>query len=220
MKNNKGFSLVELIVVIAIMAILAAVAVTSFSIYIKRSQDASDMDYISNVLYRVKLYSLERDVEVQQVIISPVVDGSEDIVLVGRDENGNPIYYSGDEIYETVGDYTMYGDYASDNIIINPNPPVVVPPSEPSHNHVADMEDLIEFKESTCTVQGYDKYDCQDESCDIDIVIPRPYAQHSGQDTAKESNGYKVWQCPTCKNLVIKSVSGNAVVPLPGKTEE
>ena len=42
MKNNKGFSLVELIVVIAIMAILAAVAVIGVSVYIPKAQQASD----------------------------------------------------------------------------------------------------------------------------------------------------------------------------------
>jgi prepilin-type N-terminal cleavage/methylation domain-containing protein len=40
--NNKGFSLVELIVVIAIMAILAAVAVVGFSLYIPKAQQAAD----------------------------------------------------------------------------------------------------------------------------------------------------------------------------------
>ena len=37
MKNNKGFSLVELIVVIAIMAILAAVAIPTFGYSVNNS---------------------------------------------------------------------------------------------------------------------------------------------------------------------------------------
>ena len=40
MKNNSGFSLVELIVVIAIMAILAGVAVPTYSKYIAKANDA------------------------------------------------------------------------------------------------------------------------------------------------------------------------------------
>ena len=47
MKNNKGFSLVELIVVIAIMAILAAVAVAGLSIYIPKAQQAADNELLS-----------------------------------------------------------------------------------------------------------------------------------------------------------------------------
>ena len=40
MKNNSGFSLVELIVVIAIMAILAGVAVPTYSKYVTKANDA------------------------------------------------------------------------------------------------------------------------------------------------------------------------------------
>ena len=40
-KSNKGFTLVELIVVIAILAILAGVAIPVYNGYIKRAQDAS-----------------------------------------------------------------------------------------------------------------------------------------------------------------------------------
>ena len=40
MKNNSGFSLVELIVVIAIMAILAGVAVPTYSKYVAKANDA------------------------------------------------------------------------------------------------------------------------------------------------------------------------------------
>lgn len=49
MRNNKGFSLVELIVVIAIMAILAAVAIPTFAIFISRAQEASDVDFMNQV---------------------------------------------------------------------------------------------------------------------------------------------------------------------------
>ena len=47
MKNNKGFSLVELIVVIAIMAILAAVAVIGVSVYIPKAQEANDKELLN-----------------------------------------------------------------------------------------------------------------------------------------------------------------------------
>ena len=47
--NNKGFSLVELIVVIAIMAILAAVAVVGFSVYIPKAQQASDKQMFADI---------------------------------------------------------------------------------------------------------------------------------------------------------------------------
>ena len=49
MRNNKGFSLVELIVVIAIMAILAAVAIPTFATFIGKAQVASDVDFMAQV---------------------------------------------------------------------------------------------------------------------------------------------------------------------------
>ena len=55
MKNNKGFSLVELIVVIAIMAILAAVAIPTFATFITKANDAADVDFIQQAEYAIEL---------------------------------------------------------------------------------------------------------------------------------------------------------------------
>ena len=55
MKNNKGFSLVELIVVIAIMAILAAVAIPTFATFITKANVASDESYMNDIEYAVEL---------------------------------------------------------------------------------------------------------------------------------------------------------------------
>lgn len=53
--NNKGFSLVELIVVIAIMAILAAVAIPTFSGFITKANKASDDQWVSDITYAIKV---------------------------------------------------------------------------------------------------------------------------------------------------------------------
>ena len=55
MKNNKGFSLVELIVVIAIMAILAAVAIPTFATFITKANEAADKDFANGIEYAVEL---------------------------------------------------------------------------------------------------------------------------------------------------------------------
>lgn len=55
MKKNKGFSLVELIVAIAIMAILAAVAIPTFSMFIRKAQEASDRAFMNDVEYALML---------------------------------------------------------------------------------------------------------------------------------------------------------------------
>lgn len=53
--NNKGFSLVELIVVIAIMAVLAAVAIPTFAGFITKANKASDDQFLNDIEYAVQL---------------------------------------------------------------------------------------------------------------------------------------------------------------------
>lgn len=118
MKNNKGFSLVELIIVIAIMAILAAIAVASYSIYIQRAQDAADNEYKSNAEYAANLVATEHQLDVGdgklEVELEDVVDGPEDITLVVKYPDGSEKRYDNDshsdvmkEIYDIIGNWTF-----------------------------------------------------------------------------------------------------------------
>ena len=50
MKNNKGFSLVELIIVIAIMAILVGVMAPQLIKYLEKSKESADKTTLSNIL--------------------------------------------------------------------------------------------------------------------------------------------------------------------------
>lgn len=49
-KNNRGFSLVELIVVIAIMAVLVAVTAPQFTKYVDKSRQSVDATTVANVV--------------------------------------------------------------------------------------------------------------------------------------------------------------------------
>lgn len=69
MRNNKGFSLVELIVVIAIMAILAAVAIPTFATFIGRAQTASDADFMSQVESAVELAYAQKGYSVASIAV-------------------------------------------------------------------------------------------------------------------------------------------------------
>lgn len=54
-KNNKGFSLVELIIVIAIMAVLVAVLAPQYIKYVEKSRVAADQTQIDEIVKAVKV---------------------------------------------------------------------------------------------------------------------------------------------------------------------
>ena len=70
MRNNKGFSLVELIVVIAIMAILAAVAIPTFATFISKAQIASDVDYMNQVESAVELAYAQKGDTIEKITVT------------------------------------------------------------------------------------------------------------------------------------------------------
>ena len=59
--NNKGFSLVELIVVIAIMAVLVGVLAPAFIRYVEKSREATDLQNLDSALEAVKAYCADKD---------------------------------------------------------------------------------------------------------------------------------------------------------------
>lgn len=70
MKHNKGFSIVELIVVIAIMAILAAIAIPTFSVFIKKARESTDIQYMHDVEYALKLaYAHDPSIEITEITV-------------------------------------------------------------------------------------------------------------------------------------------------------
>lgn len=54
--NNKGFSLVELIIVIAIMAVLIGVLAPQYLKYVERSRQSADLDNYQQVITTVQVY--------------------------------------------------------------------------------------------------------------------------------------------------------------------
>lgn len=74
MRNNKGFSLVELIVVIAIMAVLAAVAVIGVSIYIPKAQAQADAELLNVLTDALVAACLSEGVDQREITATIAVD--------------------------------------------------------------------------------------------------------------------------------------------------
>ena len=55
--NNKGFSLLELIIVIAIMAVLIGVLAPQYLKYIEKSRESADLQAIDTMVSAVEIYS-------------------------------------------------------------------------------------------------------------------------------------------------------------------
>lgn len=217
MKNNKGFSLVELIVVIAIMAILAAVAVVGYSVYVERARDAADEQYLADVVYQAELFAIENQIELQQVVVAPEVDGPEDILLiVGWDSAGNPIYYTGpadtSEIWQAVGNATLQGGLNNGKFV--PDQSEIEIPDEvqgTAHKHTPHTETVP----STCKTHGTVTTTCTDPACDYKKVEKLPLGDHTyPSEPNAVQGGFAYYVCTNCGKIIIESTGNQPIVPI------
>lgn len=88
--NNKGFSLVELIIVIAIMAILVGVLAPQFIKYVERSRESTDLQNIEEAKVAVEAYVADQSpsgdkitVELSSSALS-IKNGTDDLLGSGK----------------------------------------------------------------------------------------------------------------------------------------
>ena len=62
MKNNKGFSLVELIIVIAIMAVLVGVLAPTYLQYVEKSKKSNDVSTVDSVVNALEIAAIDPEV--------------------------------------------------------------------------------------------------------------------------------------------------------------
>lgn len=62
MKNNKGFSLVELIIVIAIMAVLVGVLAPTYLQYVEKSKKSNDVSTVDSIINALEIAAIDPEV--------------------------------------------------------------------------------------------------------------------------------------------------------------
>ena len=60
-KNNKGFTLVELVIVIAILAILVGLLAPQYTKYVEKTRKAADVDTLDEMVKAVQVYEADTD---------------------------------------------------------------------------------------------------------------------------------------------------------------
>lgn len=143
MKNNKGFTIVELMVVVAILGLLSAIAVISVTRYRDNAVEKEKISLRQNVISTFNMYRIDYGIGVDtEVDISKFVSefdaifnfNGERCTEVGgtikaieegivKDKNGNPIY-SKREVYcveMTCNGIKVIDDYSQEDSLCKTN---------------------------------------------------------------------------------------------------
>ena len=104
--NNKGFSLVELIVVIAIMAVLIGVLAPQFMKYVEKSRESTDIQNLDTCVSAVRTYYADKDTVPDKVKISATKSNK----LTGNDKDNAALEDGG------CANSIVKGDWGTDGI--------------------------------------------------------------------------------------------------------
>ena len=182
--NNKGFSLVELIVVIAIMAILVGVAVPVYTGYIDRAQETVDDQYLSEVVHAAQIYAAEKGLELHSIAIAPVVDAEAGKgIELFLSETDRVADLSG--LYAIIGSHTFKDADTTNLHYYTPETPKDDTNAE-THTHEFSTEG---GKPATCVEDGYKK--CK--KCEATEVITA--LGHNPGTTFTQVGNLKIYTC-------------------------
>ena len=75
-KNNKGFTLAELLIVVAIIAVLVAIAIPVFTTQLEKSRETTDMANLRSAYGAATVYGMTESVGTSTMYYDPKTDGA------------------------------------------------------------------------------------------------------------------------------------------------
>lgn len=123
-KNNKGFTLVELVIVIAILAILVGLLAPQYTKYVEKSRKAADVSNMDELIKAVQVYVIDDATKVALTEGEAVLSLDRTSVKVGdtkptKDSTGAALtFYNAFEAYvPNWSTLTLKGNHWEDNKI-------------------------------------------------------------------------------------------------------
>ena len=115
-KNNKGFTLVELVIVVAILAILVGILAPQYTKYVERSRKSADAANLENIVSAVKVAAAD------QAFAAMIPTTADAEVKISISNTGTKITYNKTEIAADTGStatgggalYAALKEYAGD----------------------------------------------------------------------------------------------------------
>jgi type II secretion system protein G len=93
MRNRKGFTLIELMIVIAIIGILAAMAVPNFKKAREQAREKACYSNIRVLMGAVEMYNMDNSTMMSDVVQSDLISGQYIRTLIKCPENGDGSEY-------------------------------------------------------------------------------------------------------------------------------
>ena len=109
-RDNKGFSLVELIIVIAIMAVLVGVLAPAYLRYVEKSRKSADVQAIDAVMSAMEAAAIDPSLNMADGDTMTVTLSKSPMTFKHGDV-GDPNDKINKELKETLGDYKLKGSW-------------------------------------------------------------------------------------------------------------
>ena len=111
--NNKGFSLVELIIVIAIMAVLVGVLAPAYLRYVEKSRKSADVQAIDAVMSAMEAAAIDPSLNFGDDKTMKVTISSTGITAEHAGKSSTEQDDIVKELIETLGDYKLKGSWVT-----------------------------------------------------------------------------------------------------------